>query len=166
MNIRSKFRQFLFPSLTPALFIRVVIVAVVAYLFFGHLCIPLRIQGASMEPAYLDRRFNFCWRLAYLFSEPKRYDVVLVRFAGSKVMFLKRIVALEGEQVEFRQGKLFINGRELDEPYVKYPCDWTLPPRQVDKGNLYLIGDNRSMPIEQHDFGQTSKKRIQGTPLW
>jgi len=119
-----------------------------------------------MEPAYQNGAFNFCWRLRYIFSEPKRGDVVAVRFAGNKVMLLKRVVAGEGERVEFHNGKLFVNGGEIDEPYVRYPCNWNLPPRQVEKGCVYVVGDNRSMPIENHYFGQASMKRIIGVPLW
>jgi signal peptidase I len=92
--------------------------------------------------------------------------VVTVRFAGSKVMLLKRVIALEGERVEFRHGKLFVDKKEMDEPYVRYPCSWNLPPRQVEKDCVYVVGDNRSMPIENHVFGQASMKRIVGVPLW
>jgi len=119
-----------------------------------------------MEPTYHNGGVNFCWRVRYLFFEPKRYDVITVRFAGSKVMLLKRVVALEDEQVEFRNGKLFIDGKEMEEPYVRLPCHWNLPPRRVEKDCVYVIGDNRSMPIENHHFGQASKNRIVGVPLW
>jgi signal peptidase I len=119
-----------------------------------------------MEPAYGNGRVNFIWRPGYTFSGPKRYNVVAVRLAGPKVMLLKRVVALEGEWVEFREGKLFIDGKKVEEPYVRYPGNWNLPPRQVDKDNVYVVGDNRSMPIESHYFGQTSIRRIVGVPLW
>jgi signal peptidase I len=81
-------------------------------------------------------------------------------------MLLKRIVALEGERIEFRDGKLLIDGKEMEEPYVRYPFQWNLPPRQVEKGNVYVVGDNRKMPMETHLFGQTSIERIMGVPLW
>ena len=81
-------------------------------------------------------------------------------------MLLKRVVAREGEQVEFRDGKLFVDGKEIEEPYVLYPCDWNLPPRQVEEDHIYLVGDNRNMLIENHHFGQTTKNRIMGVPLW
>lgn len=119
-----------------------------------------------MEPTYSNGEFNFCWRLRYLLSEPKRFDVVVVRFAGTRIMLLKRVIAFEGEEVKFYEGKLFINGQKLDEPYLRYPCYWNLPPRRVEKGCLYLIGDNRSMPIEDHYFGQTLKSRVIGSPIW
>ena len=81
-------------------------------------------------------------------------------------MLLKRIVAFEGDQVEFRQGKLLVNGLELEEPYVRNPCDWDLSPRIVQKDSIYVIGDNRSMPIENHVFGNAAIRRIIGVPLW
>ncbi len=92
--------------------------------------------------------------------------MVAVRFAGNKVMLLKRVVAVENEWVEFLRGRLFVDGKEMDEPYVRYPCNWNLPPRKVERDCVYVVGDNRSMPIEDHHFGQVSKKRITGVPLW
>ena len=166
MPIPRRIRQFFFPSLTPLFLIRVCLVSVFAYLFFNYLCIPFTIRGISMEPTYLNGGVNFCWRLRYLFSDPKRPDVVAVRFAGNEVMLLKRVVACEGEQVEFRGGRLFVNGRGIEESYVRFPCDWNLPSRRVEKDCVYVVGDNRSMPIESQYFGQASKIRVVGGPLW
>jgi signal peptidase I len=162
----KRIRPFFFPSLTPKFLVRALLVALFAYLFFGHICIPLRIKGHSMEPTYHNGSFNFLWKLRYIFSKPKRYDVVTVRFAGNRMMLLKRVVAVEGEKVEFRSGRLFVDGKEIEEPYIRYPCNWNLPPRQVEKDCVYMVGDNRNMPIEDHHFGQTSIKRILGVPLW
>ena len=146
--------------------IRVVVVAILAYLIFGHLCIPMRLNGSSMEPIYHDGGVNFCWTPSYWFKNPKRGDVVMVRLAGKKIMFLKRIVAFEGETVEFKDGKILIDGKEINEPYVRFQCDWNLPSRKVETGNVYVVGDNRDMNIDNHIFGQTSVKRIVGKPLW
>jgi signal peptidase I len=146
--------------------IRIVCVGIFAYLLFGHVLIPFRIKGHSMEPTYQNGQFNFCWKFRYLFSKPQRGEVVVVRFSGQKVMLLKRIVALEGDEVQFRNGKLFVNRKEMDETYIRYPCNWNLPPRRVEASSVYVIGDNRDGPIENHFFGQTSILRILGTPLW
>jgi signal peptidase I len=166
MAVNKKIRQFFFPSVTPKFLIRVLFVTLSAYLFFNYICIPLHIKGYSMEPTYHNGGVNFCWRLRYLFSKPKRYNVIIVRFAGNRVMLLKRVVALEGEQIEFRNGKLFVDGKQMDEPYLRYPCDWNLLPRQVEKDCIYVVGDNRNMPIENHHFGQVTLKRVVGVPLW
>jgi signal peptidase I len=81
-------------------------------------------------------------------------------------MLLKRIVALEGEELEFRGGILHVNGEAIDEPYVRYKSDWNLPPRKVERGNVYVVGDNRGVPMDHHYLGQTPRGRIIGGPLW
>jgi signal peptidase I len=164
--MNEKVRRFFFPSLTRRFLVRICLVALSAYLFFGYICTPLVIKGSSMEPAYHDGGVNFCWKLSYLFSRPGRFHVVAVRLAGDRVMLLKRVVALEEEEVEFRDGVLFVNSEKIDERYLRRPCNWNLPPRQVAKGCVYVVGDNRDMPMEQHFFGQADAKRIVGRPLW
>ena len=110
--------------------------------------------------------FNFCFRMRYICSKPERHDVVAIRLAGEKVILLKRVVALEGDIVEFRNGVLFVNKERIDERYVRYRSDWNLSPRKVNRNHVYVIGDNRDVPIRVHQFGQTSIERIIGAPLW
>ncbi|MBE9536016.1 MAG: signal peptidase I [Proteobacteria bacterium] len=166
MTESRKFQDFIFPPMGRLYILRVAAVALCAWLFFSYVLVPIQIRGGSMEPAYSSGGWNFIWRLSYLFSDPERGDVVGVRFAGGKVMLLKRVVALEGEEVEFRKGSLFINGLEIDEAYLKYRGNWQLPPRRVKRGNVYVIGDNRGVPMRNHTFGQTPIKRILGAPLF
>lgn len=119
-----------------------------------------------MAPTFADGGLTFCWRLKYIFNTPRRHDIVVVRLAGSKVLLLKRVVALPGERVAFKKGQLLINDAPLEEPYVRFRRDWHLTARVVKPGYVYLVGDNRGVPIDQHDFGQTPIKRIIGAPLW
>jgi signal peptidase I len=161
----SPIHRFLFPSLNKRFFIRLILVALTCYLIFGHLLIPLRIQGLSMEPAYRDRSFAFCWRLQYLFSPPERFDVVTVRFSGRRVMLLKRVVALPGETVEFREGELYVDGNLIEEPCVHHRSNWELPPRTVAPGHVYVVGDNRGTPMAVHKFGEINMNRIVGGVL-
>jgi signal peptidase I len=119
-----------------------------------------------MAPTYMDGGFNFCFKLRYIFSRPERGDIVAIRLAGESVMLLKRVVALEGDVVEFRKGDLFINGKKVEEDYSRYPSDWNLAPRTVDEGHIYVVGDNRSVLIDTHRFGQTPTDRVVGAPLW
>jgi type IV secretory pathway protease TraF len=70
----------------------------------------MRLNGSSMEPMYHDGGINFCWTPSFWFSKPKRGGVVMVKLAGKKIMFLKRIVALEDEAIEFWDGKILVNG--------------------------------------------------------
>lgn len=166
MAAKDIVRRFFFPTFTPAYLLRVSILAISAYIFFGFISIPLAVRGKSMEPTYPDGGFNFCWSLKYSFRGLERHDVVFIRLAGPRVMLLKRVVALEGEEVEFRKGRLLVDGREISEPYLRDRGDWDLPPRRVEKGNIYVVGDNRRVPITEHYFGQTPVGRVAGGPLW
>ncbi|MCX8118135.1 MAG: signal peptidase I [Desulfobacterota bacterium] len=162
----NRLRRFLFPALTRTFMIRAGLIALFTYLIFGYLLIPFRIEGYSMEPTYRNGAINFCWRGRYLFSKPKRGDVVVIRLAGQRVTLLKRVVGLEGEVVEFKNGKLLVDGIEIEEPYLRIPSRWTLPPRRVEPGSVYVVGDNRGGPMRDHLFGQVSLSRILGSPLW
>ena len=165
-NEKGALSKFLFPDLTKGFFLRVITLVVSAWLFFSYVCIPIKIQGLSMEPLYKDGGFNFIWAGAYYFSKPKRGDVVAVRFTGTRVLLLKRIIAFEGERIEFIEGTLYLEGEPFDEPYVELPCNWDMDPRIVEKGTVYVIGDHRSVPIEAHVFGQSPINRLVGVPLW
>lgn len=158
-------RNFLFPRLNRRFFIRLTLVAAVTWFACTRVLVPMRIHGISMEPTYHDGDFGICWRLRYLFHPPQRGDIVAVRFAGPSAVLLKRVVALAGDEVAFRGGTLYVNGIAQDEPYTAKPCDWELPPRRVESGKVYVVGDNRSLPIEDHVFGQTETKRVIGTIL-
>jgi len=158
--------SFFFPKFTPAYLLRLAIVAAVAYFFFSKVCIPVKIEGISMEPTYRNGSFNFCCRLPYLFHPPDIGDVVMIRMSGNRVMYMKRIVALAGNVVSFKNGYLYVNGKMKPEDYVVTSCDWNLPSRKVKPGHVYVVGDNRKMPIENQVFGQVPVSRIVGRVLW
>ncbi|MBN1831029.1 MAG: signal peptidase I [Deltaproteobacteria bacterium] len=166
MVISSPLRKFFLPKITKRYLIRISMVALFSYIFFSFVCTPFRIKGHSMAPTYMDGRFNFCFKLRYIFSRPERGDIVAIRLAGESVMLLKRVVALEGDVVEFRNGDLFVNERKIEEDYSRYPSEWNLAPRKVNEGNVYVVGDNRGVSIDIHRFGQTPADRIVGSPLW
>lgn len=164
--MNKRLREFLLPRIDRRYLLRLAGVALVTYVVFGHILVPVRVKGGSMEPTYRNGRINFCFRWRYLFSKPRRGDLVMVNFVRGRVMFLKRVVAVAGDTVEFREGVLLVNGRERDEPFVVKPCDWNLRTRKVEGDNIYVVGDNRSMPMEDHVFGNAEVKRVKGAPLW
>jgi len=145
--------------------VRLIILVITCFVLARFVLLPIRVQGGSMIPTYQDNRVNFINRLAYMFSEPKRGDVVAIRLAGPSIMFLKRIVGLPGETVAFHQGHVYINGRMLDEPYLRLSSDWEDPPRQLGSDEYYCVGDNRSMPQADHTEGKAKRERILGKIL-
>jgi signal peptidase I len=166
--------------------VRIVLIAAVAFVLFGFILLPVRIDGPSMLPAYREGRFNLVNRLAYFRHEPRRGDVVTIRISGReysshellhdlryarlqfrrlfrpRIMYMKRIVGLPGETVEFSGGRLLVDGKPLDEPYCVFPCDWERPPQKLGSDQYFLVGDNRAMPMEYHEFGVPERARIVG----
>lgn len=146
--------------------IRAAVLAASAFVVFRFILLPVRVEGESMWPTYRNHRVNFINRWAYLWHEPRRFDVVGVRLpAGQRVMLLKRVVGLPGETVEFRDGHLYIDGRRLNEPYVRTRCRWSEPPEVLRADEYYLVGDNRAMPARDHTHGGAERWRIIGRVL-
>jgi signal peptidase I len=145
-------------------FIRILVLVVVSVVVFKWVLLPIRLDGPSMLPTYRSGSVNFVNRLAYWNSEPQRGDVVAVRYSGHSIMLMKRVVGLPGETIEFVKGRLWVNGRPLDEPYVKFSCDWNVRPEHylLRDDEYYVVGDNRSMPFENHQQGAARRQRILG----
>lgn len=137
-------------------------VALVVFIFKAVL-IPVRISGISMLPAFQDGKINFLWRLEFTRQPLQRGDVVGIRYAGERVMLLKRIIGLPGESLKIEEGTVFIGGAPLEEPYVKLPrARWNLPVIRLTNREYFVIGDNRSMGDRQHEFGAVEAARIVG----
>ena len=145
--------------------VRIVVLVLAVILTREFALLPVQIKGPSMLPTYQENGVNFVNRLAYVAHEPRRGDVVTIRYSGTSVMLMKRVIGLPGETIAFHQGRVLVNGTQLAEPYVKYPTDWELPPVTLTNGNYFVVGDNRSMPLVQHTFGETERRRIIGKIL-
>ena len=150
-------------------FIRIAVLIPVCYVLFHFVLLVVRVDGISMEPTYKDRSINLVNQLAYLRHEPQRGDVVGVRaWAGMHLMLMKRIIGLPGETVAFDHGNVLINGQMLEEPYenrADWPSDWTLPPVKLGPDQYFIVGDNRTMPSQDHVFGRVDRNRIVGKVL-
>jgi signal peptidase I len=142
--------------------IRIAVLVVACFVTFKFVLLPIRVDGISMQPTYHTGQINCVNRLAYLRHEPQRGDIVSVRLAGTSVMYMKRIIGLPGETVAFHGGRAFINGAPLDEPYVKLSCDWEHAAIVCGPDQFYVVGDNRSMPFENHTQGRANRNHIVG----
>ena len=145
---------------------RLVVLVAVSALVFGVWLLPVRTREPSMLPTYNPGRVKLINALAYTWRQPNRGDVVAIRLAGRRVLYLKRIIGLPGERIEIGGGVTHIGGVVLDEPYVKRQTDWTVPAVTLLADQYYVVGDNRSMPPNQHVFGTVERDRIVGKVLF
>lgn len=145
-------------------FIRIVVLIVLVTLTIKFVAIPVRCEGISMEPNYHDRSVHLVYRLAYHHSKPQRGDVVSITITGEKILLMKRVIGLPGERVSIRQGIVYINGQALDEPWMRYVdrAPWNRDEVLLRPDEYLVIGDNRTMPMQNHAFGEVLAKRIMG----
>jgi signal peptidase I len=143
-------------------FARIAVLIVTCFIVFHFVLLPIRVTGISMLPTYKNHSINVVNRLAYSRHEPRRGDVVSIRFAGTHLMLMKRIIGLPGETVAFVNDRVLINDEILDESYEKSPCDWNLPPEKLGADEYFVVGDNRTMPAEDHLKGKVPRERIVG----
>ena len=147
------------------LFVTVAIVVV----GFRYVLLPIRVTGISMAPTYRDGTKAYANRLSLWLHPPLRGDILAIRTSGIHNMFLKRVIALPGERVRIMRGHVFVDDEELDEPYLvnRAPWNWPSGGREEVMGpdEYLMVGDNRSMPVEQHEFGAAKREKLVGRVL-
>ncbi len=143
--------------------VRIAVLVAVSFVTFGWLLTPIRVSGISMEPTYSDATLNLVNKMVFAFRAPARGDVVAIRLAGPRVLYVKRIVGLPSERVSIASGVVQINGEPLAEPYVRARQPWDYAEVTVGPAEYFVIGDNRGMSIGGHDFGRVDAARVLGT---
>ncbi len=151
--------------------VRLAVLVAASVVVFKFVLLPIRVMGLSMEPSFHDHAVNFINRLAYISGEPQRGDVVGIRMSTNadgplQFMLLKRVVGLPGETISFSGGRLLVNGEPQEEPYLKLHSNWNERGRRLGSNEYFFVGDNRSMPPEQHEHGVAYRSQIVGRVLF
>lgn len=124
------------------------------------------VEGSSMEPNFHTDEFIIVSRLAYIIGEPERGDVIVFHYDETRQRdFIKRVIGLPGEVVELREGRVYINGELLEEPYVREYCRVTFCPNRswpLGDDEYFVLGDNRNSSQDSHDFGPIKRHQIIG----
>jgi signal peptidase I len=119
-------------------------------------------HGPSMQPNLYRGDRVIAEKVSYRFHLPHRGDIVVVDRPGNEVSLIKRVVALPGETVEVRGGHTFINGQQIEEPWVTNFGGPSYSPRVVPPDHVFILGDNRSNSRDSRAIGPVLIDTIKG----
>jgi signal peptidase I len=150
------------------------VLAVVLYLLVSFCLQTVVVNGWSMEPTLGNRDYLVASKLDYRMGSPHRGDIVVfipkvpagAAYIPGGQDLVKRVIGVPGDRVSIANGHVFINGRELSEPYVHGA--WHSDPtygngRQVVLGpnQYFLMGDNRDHSTDSRELGPQPRERLQ-----
>lgn len=125
----------------------IIFVVIVVLIVNNFILINAKIPSPSMEQTIMTGDRVFGNRLAYLFQDPERFDIVVFKYPDDETkLFIKRIIGLPGETVEIRDGKVYINGSEepLDDSFTPETPLGDYGPYTVPENSYFMMGDNRN----------------------
>lgn len=118
------------------------------------------VPSGSMEKTIMTGDRAVTSRLAYLFKNPQRGDIIVFPFPDDeKVDYIKRIIGLPGETIEGKDGYVYINGKKLVEPYVTSLLEADFGPYVVPKNSYFMMGDNRGISEDSRYWEDKFVKR-------
>lgn len=120
------------------------------------------VKGNSMEPTLYSGEFVLYTRLV---PEYQTGDVVSVKIPSGEY-YVKRVIATAGDTVDIREGKVYVNGQELSEPYIQgitEPQEGSVQyPMTLEEGQVFILGDNRPKSVDSRTFGVVGERQIKG----
>lgn len=153
IGAKSFFRE----ALSYAIVILVAVAA--AFLINKFILVNANIPSRSMAPGINvdDKLFGF--RLAYVFSEPERGDVVIFEhqcYKGKeKEALIKRVIGIPGDTIVITNGELYVNGEAVWEDYLSEDMIGNFGPYEVPENSYFMLGDNRNISEDARYWDNT-----------
>ncbi|MDP4083016.1 MAG: signal peptidase I [Bacillota bacterium] len=149
---------------TKALLIAVILAAVIRYFLFA----PIVVDGLSMMPTLKDQDRMIVNKLSYEIGKPHRFDIIVFHAPEGKD-YIKRVIGLPGDNIEYKNDTLYVNGKAYKEPYLdeykKQVADGPLTgsfKEKVPKGEIFVMGDNRRFSKDSRHIGPVPLSKVVG----
>ncbi len=153
--------------------IRDIFLIIIVFILFGVFFVqPVVVEGTSMFPQLHDGERLLVNKLVYYriqsvsWGHIERGDIVVFWFPNDPdKSYVKRVIGLPGETVELRNGRVLVDGKELNEDYLDKEYTQTMPPpmvKKVDEHHYFVMGDNRDNSSDSRYWGLVPEKYIYG----
>lgn len=143
--------------------LEVALISLLLFFSINAVSARIRVESVSMQPTLFAGNFVVVNKLAYQFGEPERGDIVVFEYppAPEQDPYIKRVIGLPGEQVQIADGKVTINGVQIQEPYLvadtQQGGEWTIP-----EDALFVMGDNRRNSSDSRSWGVVPMENVIG----
>ncbi len=153
--------------------VSIIVAVALAFCIRTFLIEPYMVEGSSMYPTLVNHERLFVDKLSYYFSDPQRGEIVVFRYPKDESRdFIKRVIAVGGDTVEMRNGKVLVNGSALKEDYI-YKEDPKGQNRSnyrksvVPQNHIFVLGDNRNNSEDSRfaDVDFVSHRLVKGRAL-
>lgn len=143
------------------------LLAVVIFAVVNTLTVRYEVQSISMEPTLHEGQYLIVSKSAYWLRDPQRGDIVVLDPPDhrSTIPYIKRIIGLPGERVEVRDGRVWINGFALNEPYVSGPALYE-DTFVLQEDEYFVLGDNRNNSSDSHVWGTLPRDNMIGKTIF
>ena len=131
---------------------------VFALLFNTFVIVNASVPTGSMEGTIRVSDRIVAFRLSYLFSTPNRFDIIVFRGPDdTSILYVKRIVGLPGDEVNIRDGRVYINDstEALRYDFVQGAIFGNFGPYIVPEGHYFVLGDNRGNSVDSRHWNNT-----------
>jgi signal peptidase I len=142
-----------------------VVSVVASMLIITCLYQPVRVEGTSMQPRLHDQDRLFINKFVYHFENISRGDVVVFHYPRDPAKsYIKRVIALPGDDLRIIDGRVYVNGQRGVESYVapRYVDERSVPEQIIPNNEYWVMGDHRSISSDSRDFGPVDRSLIYG----
>jgi signal peptidase I len=141
------------------------LMAVILYFLIDAVVGRVRVENISMQPTLHQDQFILVNKMAYRLGDFHRGDIIVFHFPGDpREDYIKRVIGLPGDNVEIRDGRVFVNDMELEENYIAAPPNYT-KSYQVPEEGIFVLGDNRNQSSDSHSWGYVPTSNVVGKAL-
>lgn len=138
------------------------IIVLILFIFFW----PIKIHGRSMEKTFFSNDRVIVSRALVFFNKISQSDIVVCRIneSGNTLSIIKRIIAVSGDSIQIQNGKVFVNDKLIEEPYVYYTDGTDMDKMVVPENEYFVMGDNRQLSYDSRYtyIGTIPKNKIIG----
>jgi len=142
--------------------IKIFIIAwILAYLVHSFLFTVVIVSGPSMEPTLHNNERLTMNKFIYKLSTPKRGDIVVFH-ATDDDDYIKRVIGEPGDNIEYKENQLYINGQVINEDYIPKIEMEDFGPVTIPENNIFVMGDNRLNSTDSRILGTIPLNKVIG----